>query len=81
MGEDDLIASLTRFHREVVRPDFERVMADAAARIARDFAGHCDAIHARFDRLDAQCGVLAAGLARIEVRLDRVEQRLDNLGV
>lgn len=56
------LATLARFHREVVLPDI-------AARL--------DAIRARFERLDTECVYLKMGLARIEVRLDRSHGRSD----
>ena len=47
---DDLISILTRFHREVLLPDLQRVVGDLRAEMNQRFAsldGHFDAIYQR----------------------------------
>jgi len=66
---EDLIPILTRFHREVVLPDVQRLIGDAVgglrgemnARFDEVFS-HFDAIYQRFDRLES--------LRTLEARLE-----------
>jgi len=77
---DDLLPILTRFHREVVLPDVQRIVDAAEGRInARfnDMAGHLDAIYHQLERLESEYQMMVAGLKRLEERFDRLEQRLD----
>jgi hypothetical protein len=57
---DDLLGVLTRFHREVVLPDIERIVDERiSSEIApfwQEMLSHFDAIHKRFDRLETQYG-------------------------
>jgi len=74
---DELLVVLTRFHREVLLPDLQRLETRLDERIdARfdEFNGHFDAIYQRFDRLETEYHMLVAAVGRIEARLDRVEQ-------
>jgi predicted nucleic acid-binding Zn-ribbon protein len=74
---DDLIPILTRFHREVVLPDIQRVVGEAVDSLEGRMNAHFDAIYKRFEKLETEYHMLVAGLKRVEERLDRVEQRLD----
>jgi hypothetical protein len=55
---EDLLSVLTKFHREVVLPDVERVVkAPLEARISglrAEMLSHFDAIYKRFDRLESE---------------------------
>jgi hypothetical protein len=54
---DDLIPILTRFHREIVLPDIERVVGGLRDEMNARFAAqdaHFVAIYQRFDRLEAE---------------------------
>jgi hypothetical protein len=63
---DDLIPILTRFHREVVLPDIQRVVGDLRLEMNERFAdAHFDAIDQRFDRLETEYHMLVAGLKRV----------------
>jgi hypothetical protein len=69
---DDLLPILTKFHREVVLPDIERVLGGLRLEMSERFAGldsHFDAIYQRFDKLETEYHMLAAGLKRVEERL------------
>src|SRR5512135_534573 len=74
---DDLIPILTRFHREIVLPDIERVVGNAVGDLERRLNVHFDEIYRRLDRLEGEYHLIVAGLKRVEERLDRVEQRLE----
>jgi hypothetical protein len=56
---DDLITTLTRFHREIVIPDIERIvkvevqpLREELTSLRREMLSHFDAIYTRFDRLE-----------------------------
>ncbi len=74
---DDLLQTLTRFHREVVLPDIRRIVGEAVGGLEGRMAAHFDEVYKRFERLETEYHMLVAGLKRVEERLDRVESRLD----
>lgn len=78
---EDLLPILTRFHREVVLPDMQRLVGDLRDEMNARFTAHLDAIYQRFDRLETEYQMLLAGLKRVEERLDRVELRLDKVAL
>ncbi len=52
---EDLVQTLTRFHRDVVLPDIERVVGALEERVNARFdsvVGHFDAMYQRFERLE-----------------------------
>ena len=63
---EELISVLTRFHREVVLPDIERIVTDATAGLRDETMWHFDAVYKRFDRLEIEYHALAAAVKRIE---------------
>ena len=70
---EKLISVLTRFQREVVLHDTERIVANAIAGVdsrvstLRDETlSHFDAVYKRFDRLEIEYHALAAAMRRIE---------------
>ena len=70
---EELISVLTRFHREVVLPDIERIVTEAIAgvdsrvsRLRDETLSHFDAVYKRFDRLEIEYHALAAAVKRIE---------------
>jgi hypothetical protein len=77
MEADELVPVLMRFHKEVFAPDIERILEGFEQRIAKRLNGIFGPIDERFDRLESQSNVLVAGMRRIEMCLDRIEQRLD----
>jgi hypothetical protein len=69
---DDLIPVLTRFHREVLLPDLERIVGEAVGELRGEMNAHFDAIHRRFDRLET---------AALEARVDgRESQTMIRIG-
>jgi hypothetical protein len=63
---DDLIPILTRFHREVVLPDIQRVVGDLRVEMNARFAeqnAHFDAIYNRFEKLETEYHMIVAGLS------------------
>jgi hypothetical protein len=61
---EDLLPILTRFHREVLLPDVKRLVEESEQRIGARFddaTGHFDAIYQRFDRLETEYHMIAAG--------------------
>ncbi|HEX7150004.1 MAG TPA: hypothetical protein VF618_00850 [Thermoanaerobaculia bacterium] len=83
MANDDLLNVLTRFHREVVLPDIERVVEERIeGRIAsfeRNMYGHFDNVYSRLDKLDTESVAIKAGLQRLEERIVSVEARVVSL--
>ncbi len=82
---EDLLPILTRFHREIVLPDIERIVGNAVEgserRLRDEVQAGFDALAQRLDRLDTEYHMLVAGLKRVEERLDAVELRLDKLAL
>jgi predicted nucleic acid-binding Zn-ribbon protein len=78
MGED-LIPILTRFHREIVLPDIERIVGATEQRLRNEMQMGFDALAQRLEKLEIEYHMLVAGLKRVEERLDRVEQKLEKV--
>jgi len=80
---DELVSILARFHRTVVLPDIERVVAERVASVVNPrfdaIDGHLDAIYKRLERLETEYEAIKVGVGRVEKRLDSVEQRLEGL--
>ncbi len=57
---EDLIPILTRFHREVVLPDIQRIVGEAVDGLEGRMNAHFDAIYQRFDRLETEYHMLVA---------------------
>jgi chromosome segregation ATPase len=70
---DDLLTTLTRFHREVMLPEVKDVVTEAVQQSERSLRDGMlslfDGVFQRFDRLEAEYHSLAAAVARIERRL------------
>jgi hypothetical protein len=80
MGDDRPItlSVLANFHREVVLPDIQRVVADAVGGVERRLR---DEMHASFDavvqaqhRLETEYQMLVVGLKRVEERLQTLTE-------
>lgn len=63
---DDLLSMLTRFHREVVVPDIERIVDSRVAPLREEMLSNFDAVYKRFDRLESEYAALSAAVKRIE---------------
>lgn len=51
---DDLLPVLTRFYREVIAPDINRIVTDAFGALEERMNARFDALCHRFDRLEAE---------------------------
>ena len=51
---DDLLQVLTRFHREVVLPDLERVVDARIGPLREEMLSNFDAIYKKLDRLESE---------------------------
>jgi hypothetical protein len=70
MPDDPItLATLTQFHREVLLPDVQRIVAESESRLERRMDAHLDAIYQRFDRLETEYHMVVTGLKRVEERL------------
>ena len=49
---EDLLPILTRFHREIVLPDIERIVGNAEGRLRDEMQTGFDALAQRLDRLE-----------------------------
>jgi predicted nuclease with TOPRIM domain len=78
---EDLVQILTKFHREIVIPDIERIVGKAFDGLRDEMQTGFDALAQRLDKLEIEYHMLVAGLKRVEERLDRVEQRLDKMAL
>jgi phage shock protein A len=79
--DDDLIQSLTRFHQEVVMPDFREALQTESGNLRREVLSHFDDLYHRFDRLETEYQSLVAGVGRVEKRMLNIERRLEKLDV
>jgi predicted nucleic acid-binding Zn-ribbon protein len=73
---DDLTSVLTRFHRELVLPDLERVVGAAEQRLRDEMHSLFDSLAHRMGRLETEFEMLKLGFGRLEGRMDGVEGRL-----
>lgn len=78
---DDLVPVLTRFHREIVVPDIERIVAGSEQRLRDEMHTLFDSLSHQVDDMRTEYHMLVAGLKRVEERLDRLEQRLDKMAL
>jgi predicted nuclease with TOPRIM domain len=78
---DDLVAVLTRFHRDVLLPDVARLIQESEQRLRDEMHAMFDAFAQRIDRLETEYQMVVAGLRRVEERLDRVEQKMDKFAL
>jgi chromosome segregation ATPase len=76
---EDLVQVLTKFHREIVLPDIERIVGAAEIRLRDEMQTGFDALAQRLDRLETEYHMLVVGLKRVEDRLEKVEGRLDKV--
>ena len=82
---DDLLNVLTRFHREVVVPDIERIVeAKIDAKITplrEEMLANFDAVFRRLDRLESEYQALSAAVERLEKRMTSIEEKIDKLAL
>jgi chromosome segregation ATPase len=71
---EELLRVLTRFHREVVVPDIERIVESKITPLRNDMNAHFDAIYKRLDDLKSEYHAIAAAVARLEKRMDSLEK-------
>jgi hypothetical protein len=57
---DDLLATLTRFHREIVLPDIRRIVEDVTNPRFDEINHHFDEVYKRLDRLETEYHMLVA---------------------
>lgn len=63
---DELLKVLTRFHREVVVPDIERIVDAQIAPLREEMLAGFDAVFKRLDRLESEHHqALTAGVSRL----------------
>jgi len=70
------LAVLAQFHRQVILPDIERIVAATEHRLRDEMHVLQDFVLKRLDRLENEYEAIKAGLARIEVRLDGQEVKV-----
>ncbi len=85
---EDLIPVLTKFHREILVPDIERIVTASEQRLRDEMhtlfdslAGELSSLRELFHMLDAGFKRLEERLERLEQRMDRVDARLDKLAL
>jgi chromosome segregation ATPase len=71
-----LASVLADFHRDVVRPDIQHIVAEEVGTLRREMFDHFDGVHHQLEQLDHESVALKAGLRRVEERLTVVEERL-----
>jgi len=73
VADDDLYATLMRFHREVVVPDFrdalETRISASEEKLHNEAITIADGIYKRFDRVESEIVSLGAGITRLEERI------------
>jgi chromosome segregation ATPase len=78
---EDLVPILTKFHREIVVPDLERIVAASERRLRDEMHSLFDSQSRQIEALRTEYHMLVAGLKRVEERLDRLEQRMDKVAL
>ena len=82
---DDLLSVLTRFHRDVVLPDLERVVDERLEGIIQplrdEMLSNFDAVFERLDRLESEYQVLRAAVDRLGERVERIETKIDKIAL
>jgi hypothetical protein len=70
MTSDELIVVLTRFHREVVMPDVERIvdsrLGERIGSLRDEMLTQFDGVSKRLDRLESEHYALSAAVRRLE---------------
>ncbi|HEX2120246.1 MAG TPA: hypothetical protein VHL59_01265 [Thermoanaerobaculia bacterium] len=69
---DELLSVLTRFHREIVVPDIERIVGDAVNGavdpLRNQMLTHFDGLYQRMARLESEYQALYVAVKRLEER-------------
>jgi predicted nucleic acid-binding Zn-ribbon protein len=78
---DDLLNVLTRFHREVVVPDIERIVDAKITPLREEMLANFDAVFRRLDRLESEYQALSAAVGRLEKRMTSIEEKIDKLAL
>jgi predicted nucleic acid-binding Zn-ribbon protein len=78
---EDLIPVLTRFHREIVAPDIERIVAASEQRLRDEMQTLFDNLASELKDLRELYTMLSLAVKRIEERLERIEQRVDTMAL
>ncbi len=73
------LAVLAQFHREIVLPDVQRIVGEAIVGSERRMQAKFDAIFHKLDKLETEYEFLKVGLARVEERLNRMDERFDRM--
>jgi hypothetical protein len=77
------LAVLVQFHREVVLPDLQRTVGDQISEADRHLTIQIerfwDALLGTREKLEIEYLLIRSGIARLEDRLERVDQRLGAL--
>ena len=77
---EDLIPVLTRFHREIVVPDIERIVAASEQRLRNEMHTLFDSLSRQVEDLRTEYHMLVAGLKRVDGLQEQVrtlEARLE----
>src|SRR3954453_1221602 len=77
--KNDFFHALTRYHREVILPDVQRIVDDAVGPLRNDMNSQFDGLYVRFDRLESKYYALKSWMSRIDERLARVEKEVQSL--
>ena len=63
---EDLVQVLTKFHREVLLPDVERIVGESEQRLRNEMHTLFDALSREFQDLKTESHLIVAGMKRIE---------------
>ena len=82
---DDMLSVLTRFHREIVIPDIERIVERIVdgkiTPLREEMLANFDAVFKSLDRLESEYQSLSAAVRRLEERMAVVEQKIEKLAL
>jgi len=80
---DDILHALTRYHREMILPDVQRIVEDAIEKSVRplrsEMYSQFDGLYAHFNRLESEYYALKSWMSRIDERLTRIESEVQSL--
>lgn len=70
---------LRDFHRDVIRPDFQRDIQEAVGASERRMLTHIDGLAHRVESMAIELNLTVAALRSVEERLEKVEERLERV--
>jgi len=78
---DELLSVLTRFHRDVVLPDLERVVDSRIQPLRDEMLTYFDGFSQKLGRLENEYQALSAATERLEQNVSAIEKKIDRMAL